>query len=103
MSSEANSGAATLACATLVAVGSLAGVPVGASVFAGAPGALVRVLSIFERAGVNRSEWDTAYRDPDYLANLDRVWGVTQPSNRANAWPRFAAGPSRSGSRPLRK
>ena len=39
-----------------------------------------------EKAAVPRAEWNTRWRDPDYLANVDKVWGVTQPSHNARAF-----------------
>ncbi len=38
-----------------------------------------------ERASIDRTDWDTGWRDPKYLANLDKVWGVTQPTRGAHA------------------
>lgn len=38
-----------------------------------------------EKAAVARSEWNTAWRDPNYLSNLDKVWGIKQPSRGAAA------------------
>ena len=34
-----------------------------------------------EKAGVDRSNWDTTFRDPNYLRNQDRNWGMKQPSD----------------------
>lgn len=38
-----------------------------------------------ERAASNRSDWDRVWAQPGYLADLDKVWGVTQPSRGARA------------------
>lgn len=38
-----------------------------------------------EKAAVPRSDWNAAWRDPNYLTNLDKVWGITQPSRGAVA------------------
>lgn len=38
-----------------------------------------------EKAAVPRSDWNAAWRDPNYLASLDKVWGITQPSRGAVA------------------
>lgn len=39
-----------------------------------------------ERASMNRDDWnDSVLDDPDYLADLDTVWGVKQPASGATA------------------
>lgn len=38
-----------------------------------------------ERTAVNRADWNQTWRDPNYLANLDKTWGVVQPSRSARA------------------
>jgi len=39
-----------------------------------------------EKAAVDKADWnDALLNDPNYLANLDKVWGVTQPSRGALA------------------
>lgn len=38
-----------------------------------------------ERTAVNRADWNRTWRDPNYLANLDKTWGVVQPSRGARA------------------
>lgn len=38
-----------------------------------------------ERAAVERSAWDSLWRSPDYLGNLDRAWGIRQPSEGMRA------------------
>ena len=38
-----------------------------------------------ERAAMKRSDWDRAWRDPAYLSNLDRIWGIAQPTRAASA------------------
>ena len=38
-----------------------------------------------EKAGVDRSAWDTTFRDPNYMRNMNRNWGVQQPANNARA------------------
>jgi sporulation protein YlmC with PRC-barrel domain len=38
-----------------------------------------------ERAAVNPSDWDRTFRDPGYLAALDRTWNVSERSDRAYA------------------
>lgn len=38
-----------------------------------------------EQAGTPRAAWNTTWRDPGYLGKLDKVWGVTQPSQAAAA------------------
>jgi sporulation protein YlmC with PRC-barrel domain len=38
-----------------------------------------------ENAAVPRGDWNAAWRDPDYLPNLDKIWGITQPSRGALA------------------
>jgi len=39
-----------------------------------------------EKVAVPRADWNTRWRDPNYLANADKVWGVTQPSQNARAF-----------------
>ncbi len=38
-----------------------------------------------ERSAVNRADWNRTWSDPSYLANLDKTWGVVQPSRGARA------------------
>lgn len=38
-----------------------------------------------ERTEVNRADWNRTWRDPNYLANLDKTWGVVQPSRRSGS------------------
>lgn len=38
-----------------------------------------------EQSAVKRADWDTAWRDPNYIARLDKVWGVQQPARGALA------------------
>lgn len=38
-----------------------------------------------EKTAVNRGDWNRTWRDPNYLANLDKTWGVMQPSRGARA------------------
>ena len=38
-----------------------------------------------EKAGVERAGWDKTFRDPSYLRNQDRAWGMKQPSDGALA------------------
>ena len=38
-----------------------------------------------ERAATNRSDWDRNWREPGYLPNLDKTWGVAQPTRGSRA------------------
>ena len=38
-----------------------------------------------ERTAVNRADWKRTWRDPNYLADLDKTWGVVQPSRRSGS------------------
>lgn len=38
-----------------------------------------------EKTAVPRSEWNTVWRDPNYLSNLDKAWGIKQPTRGAVA------------------
>lgn len=38
-----------------------------------------------ERAAIDPSDWDRTFRDPGYLAALDRTWNVSERSDRAYA------------------
>ena len=38
-----------------------------------------------ERTEVNRADWNRTWRDPNYLANLDKTWGVVQLSRRSGS------------------
>ena len=37
------------------------------------------------KAGVDRSAWNTTFRDPNYMRNMNRNWGIQQPSNNTRA------------------
>lgn len=39
-----------------------------------------------EQAAVPRADWNKAWHDHDYLGRMDKVWGVTQPSNDERAY-----------------
>jgi sporulation protein YlmC with PRC-barrel domain len=39
-----------------------------------------------EQAAVPQADWNKAWQDHDYLGRMDKVWGVTQPSNDERAY-----------------
>jgi sporulation protein YlmC with PRC-barrel domain len=39
-----------------------------------------------EKAGVEKSRWSDASRDREYLASLDRIYGIVQPSQHSRAF-----------------
>lgn len=39
-----------------------------------------------EKVGVPRAKWVGAWRDANYRASVDRVWGVVQPGTGETAW-----------------
>jgi len=39
-----------------------------------------------EQAAVPQADWNKAWKDHDYLGRMDKVWGVTQPSNDERAY-----------------
>jgi sporulation protein YlmC with PRC-barrel domain len=39
-----------------------------------------------EQAAVPRTDWDRAWNDPNYMARVDKAWGVVQPAGQARAY-----------------